>query len=197
MKRSSALTGLLVGHLLVRPLADTWRGTQVSSHFHHSGQSMALLSPRSARKTSGDSSVVSGLLVGACCRSARHPCSQRVFSGVLVVWVLKVHGFRDVVSCNTYDGVYSSARCVAAAYAGTAELAFIWLFWVQTAMTAPQQGLGLQCHGAPRFPYGSGETVGAWLLYKWGAEVPSGQETSKHEAETSSKPTCYKHLFNI
>lgn len=42
-----------------------------------------------------------------------------------------------VIACSTYDSVHSSARRVAAACVGIAELTFIWLFWVQTAMTAP------------------------------------------------------------
>lgn len=41
-----------------------------------------------------------------------------------------------VIARNTYDGVCSSARCVAAAYVSIAEVAFIWLCWVQAAMIA-------------------------------------------------------------
>lgn len=62
-----------------------------------------------------------------------------------------------MIAGNTYDGVYSSARCVTAAYAGIAELTFIWLFWVQTAMTAPYHGFSLRFHRALCFPGGSGE----------------------------------------
>lgn len=45
MKVGSVLSTLLVGLLLVGPLADAWMETQASSHFHQSGESMALVSP--------------------------------------------------------------------------------------------------------------------------------------------------------
>lgn len=179
MKIGSVLTSLVVGQLLVRPLADAWRGSQMSSRFHHSGQSMALLSPSIFKEKLGR--LIPGLLPPR--RGVLQVCQTPLqLTGCL--WCFGCLGAQGswvqghVVSCNTHDGVYSSARCIAAAYVGTAELTFILLFWVQTVMTAPQQGLGLWCHGAPRFPYGSGETVGTWPLYSWGAEVLSGQETT-------------------
>lgn len=138
VKLGSVLTTLLVGLLLVGPFTDIWMGTQASSHFHQSGQSMALVSPgvfkeRLGRLIRGLLPLLQGVLQVCQTPLLLTDCLQRF--GWLCAQGSWVQG--HVIARNTYNGVYSSARCVAAAYVGIAEVAFIWLFWVQTAMTAP------------------------------------------------------------
>lgn len=134
MKVGSVLTTLLVGLLLVGPLADTLMGTQTSSRFHQSGQSVVLVSPSIFKERLGR--LIHGLLpppqgVLQVCQTPLQltGCLQQHFGwlGAQGPWVQG-----HVIARNTCDGVYSSARCVAAA-----EVTFIWLFWVQAAMTAP------------------------------------------------------------
>jgi len=61
--------------------------------------------PASSRKGWGDSSVVSCLLLGVCCRSARHPCGWRVVSGV---WLAGCSGLMGSGAC---DGTQHLWRC--------------------------------------------------------------------------------------
>lgn len=132
----SVLTTSLIGCFLVRPLADAWMGIPAPAHFHiWSGWSMALVSPSIFKE--GLETLICGLLpppLGFSQTPLQEMGWLRSFGwlGAQGSWVQG-----HAIAGNTYDVVYSSARCVTAAYAGTAELTFIWLFWVQTAMTAP------------------------------------------------------------
>ena len=107
------LTTLLVGPLVVRPLAGAWMGTQVSRHFDQSGQSVALVSPSIFKEGLGR--FIRGLLppprgVLQVCQTSLQltGCLQRFgWLGAQGSWVQG-----RVIARNTYDGVYSSARCV-------------------------------------------------------------------------------------
>lgn len=91
----SVLTTLLVGCLLVKPLADAGMGTQASSHFHQSGQSVALVSPNIFRE--GLERLLRGLLPrprGVL--QVRQTPLQLTGCLRCFGWVLRVHGFRGM-----------------------------------------------------------------------------------------------------
>lgn len=157
--------------------------------------------PTSSGKGWRDSSVVSCLVLGVCCRSGRHPCSWQVVSGVLA----GCSGFMGSGACDSMQHLWQCSQ-----FSQTCSCCMCWHSWAHFHLVI----LGTDSNDCTvawvRLAISLGRSIPSWARWDWykdrdgnvaalklWPELLSGQETSKHEAATSSKPTCHKYLFNI